>query len=121
MKASDNFKIQGYLQLFMAFWPKGHPDVKFYMAMNFDFTKPVTEDVLKTFLEASGKLCEEQNPNLTDMSPGLEMLKNFLNQNSDIKTQFRSVQSGIFFTKKFFIILHINFRGNIQAIERRKV
>lgn len=143
MKASDNFKIQGYLQLFMAFWPKGHPDVKFYMAMNFDFTKPVTEDVLKTFLEASGKLCEEQNPalnlkvsilqrvnmkpiapmipNLTDMSPGLEMSKNFLNQNSDIKTQFRSVQSGIFFTKKFFIILHINFRGNIQAIERRKV
>ena len=36
MKASENFKIQGYLQLFMAFWPKGHPDVKFYMAMNFD-------------------------------------------------------------------------------------
>ena len=101
MKASDNFKIQGYLQLFMAFWPKGHPDVKFYMAMNFDYTKPVTEDVLKTFLEASGKLCEDQN--------------------SDIKTQFLSVQSGIFFTKKFFIILHINFRGNIQAIERRKV
>jgi hypothetical protein len=64
MKASDNFKIQGYLQLFMAFWPKGHPDVKFYMAMNFDFTKPVTEDVLKTFLEASGKLCEEQNPGI---------------------------------------------------------
>ena len=23
MKASDNFKIQGYLQLFMAFWPSG--------------------------------------------------------------------------------------------------
>ena len=26
-----------------------------------------------------------------------------------------------FFAKNFFIILHINFRGNIQAIERRKV
>ena len=68
MKASENFKIQGYLQLFMAFWPKGHPDVKFYMAMNFDFTKPVTEDVLKTFLEASGKLCEEQNLSLIHIS-----------------------------------------------------
>ena len=64
MKASEDFKIQGYLQLFMAFWPKGHPDVKFYMAMNFDFTKPVTEDVLKSFLEASGKLCEEQYPGI---------------------------------------------------------
>lgn len=143
MKASENFKIQGYLQLFMAFWPKGHPDVKFYMAMNFDFTKPVTEDVLKLFsrhpasfarnrilaLNLKVSILQRVNmkpiapmiPNLTDMSPGLEMLKNFLNQNSDIKTQFRSVQSGIFFTKKFFIILHINFRGNIQAIERRKV
>lgn len=64
MKASENFKIQGYLQLFMAFWPNGHPDVKFYMAMNFDFTKPVTEDVLKSFLEASGRLCEEQYPGI---------------------------------------------------------
>lgn len=64
MRVSENFKIQGYLQLFMAFWPKGHPDVKFYMATNFDFTKPVTENVLKCFLEASGKICEEQNPGI---------------------------------------------------------
>lgn len=64
MKVDESFKIHGYLQLFMAFWPKGHPDVKFYMAMNFDFTKPVTEDVLKRFLEASGKICEEQNPGI---------------------------------------------------------
>mgnify|MGYP007026098766 CR=1 FL=1 len=38
--------------------------MKFYMATNFDFTKPVTENVLKCFLEASGKICEEQNPGI---------------------------------------------------------
>lgn len=61
MKIEENFEIIGYVYLYMKFWPVNAPNEEFYLTYRSDFGNPLTKDVLKTFLESCGKICEQQN------------------------------------------------------------
>lgn len=77
MQVSKNFNLIGQVQLYMKFWPIGHPETGYYMTFNMEFSKPITRDALFCMLKAAGQYCERES--------GTEMMGEYISESQYAK------------------------------------
>ena len=59
MKIREPFRVAGTVNLFMKFYPEGHPEIGFFDSAEVNFCKPPTEESLFMLLARTGMQYEE--------------------------------------------------------------